>query len=155
MATEIERRSGPAGRQAVAGDEAAASQVALVLGALALAFFGRVLGQALVALFSPGFLPPMEAWYSGLLPYPILLPVQVAILALQVCISVDLYRGRGRFATPQRRLGIALRWFSAVYAAAMVVRCIVFGISIPVFFHWVLAAYLYVWGRFHARAGKR
>jgi len=124
---------------------------ALVLGGLALAFLGRVLGQVMVVLFSPEFLPPMEAWYSGLLPYPILLPIQIAILALQARISLDLYRGRGRFAVPHPRFGMALRWFSYVYFAAMVLRYVIFGTSIPVFFHWVVAAYLYVWSRFHTR----
>lgn len=121
----------------------------LVLALLALAFFARVLGQAVVAVFSPGFLPPMEAWYSGLLPYPLLLPIQIAILILQARISFDLYRGRGFFATPHPRFGVGLRWFSYVYFAAMVGRYFILGASIPVFFHWVLAAYLYVWSRFH------
>jgi hypothetical protein len=52
---------------------------AVVLWVLALLFFFRVLGQALVAVFDSGFLPPMKEWYSGLLPYPILLPIQVMI----------------------------------------------------------------------------
>lgn len=152
MAEEFERRSGPVDRRTVPGGRAVSARFALLLGALAIAFFGRVLGQAIVALFSPGFLPPMEAWYSGLIPYSILLPIQVAILTLQLRISLDLHRGRGRFATPHRRFGVGLCWFSYIYAVAMIARWIVFGISIPVFFHWVLAAYLYFWSRFHTRA---
>ncbi|MGH7804329.1 MAG: hypothetical protein ACREQJ_08265, partial [Candidatus Binatia bacterium] len=46
----------------------------ITLALLASAFFARVLGQVLVAFFSLGFLPPMEAWYSGLLPYPLTVP---------------------------------------------------------------------------------
>jgi len=45
------------------------------LGALTALFAARVLGQALVALLDFPLLPPMSAWYSGLLPYPILLRV--------------------------------------------------------------------------------
>ena len=41
-------------------------------------FFVRVLGQIEVLLLAPDWLPPMAAWYSGLLPYPILLPAQIA-----------------------------------------------------------------------------
>lgn len=40
----------------------------------------RVAGQALVAFSDVRFLPPMQAWYSGLMPYPYLLPSQRARL---------------------------------------------------------------------------
>jgi hypothetical protein len=50
---------------------------ALLLGSLALLFLLRVVGQILVAFLGVRFLPPLEDWYSGLLPYPILLPVQL------------------------------------------------------------------------------
>ena len=43
-------------------------------------FAARVLGQFEVLLISPDWLPGMEAWYSGLLPYYLLLPAQIAIL---------------------------------------------------------------------------
>jgi hypothetical protein len=65
---------------------------------LLLALFAlRVLGQALVAFFDVGFLPPMAAWYSGLLPYQYLLPSQIAIVALMAKIAVDFTRRRGFF----------------------------------------------------------
>ena len=54
----------------------------LLLGILSLTFAARILGQLLVAVFSVGFLPPMEAWYSGLIPYSALLPIQLVILAI-------------------------------------------------------------------------
>ena len=71
---------------------------AAILGILALSFFLRVLGQVLVGFFRVDFLPPMAEWYSGLIPYPVLLPIQLSILMLQAKISSDLYRGRGVFA---------------------------------------------------------
>ncbi len=46
---------------------------AVILGLLACAFLGRVLGQVTVVLLEPDWLPPMQDWYSGLLPYSILL----------------------------------------------------------------------------------
>jgi hypothetical protein len=48
-----------------------------VLWLLLALFVLRVLGQALVAFFNVGFLPPMPAWYSGLMPYEYLLPSQL------------------------------------------------------------------------------
>ena len=132
---------------------------ALVLGLLALVFLGRVLGQLVVAGFAPDFLPPMHEWYSGLIPYPMLLSIQIAMLMLQARISLDLYRGSGRFATPRPRFGVGVRWFSYVYFGAMVLRYGIsmsryperrwFGGTIPIVLHWVLAGYLYVWSRFH------
>ncbi len=134
---------------------------AVVLGVLAFAFLGRVVGQVVVGLFAPAWLPSMEEWYSGLLPYPILLPIQVVILGVQARISWDLWRGTGFFARRHPRLGVGLRRFSYVYFAVMVLRYVLtmallperrwLGGTIPIFFHWVLAAYLFVWSRNHSR----
>ncbi len=137
---------------------------AVVLGALAFAFFLRVLGQVLVAFFRVDFLPPMAAWYSGLLPYPVLLPSQCLILVVQAKISLDVWRDSGFFATRRPRAGKVLCWFSYVYFAGMVLRYVLtmslyperrwFTGAIPIFFHWVLAGYLFVLGRFQVRAGR-
>ena len=37
----------------------------------------------------------MQQWYSGLIPYALLLPIQVVILLLQWKISADVSRGAG------------------------------------------------------------
>ncbi len=134
---------------------------ALLLAGLASAFFLRVLGQLIVELFEPGFLPPNEEWYSGLIPYPILLPTQIVILGVQWAISRDLWRGKGRFATLRPRMGAWLCRLSVLYFALMLVRYIAvmilypeqrwFGGTIPIFFHWILAGYLFGYGRYHAR----
>jgi len=104
----------------------------------------------------------MSEWYSGLLPYPFLLPTQIIILVLQAWISRDLWRGTGRFAERWPRFGRGLRWFSIVYFAGMVLRYVLtvalvperrwLGGTIPIFFHWALAAYLWLWSRFHESA---
>lgn len=130
----------------------------LLLGALAFAFLLRVAGQLLVAIFHVDFLPPMPAWYSGLMPYPLLLPIQVLILIVQAKVSWDLWRGSGFFAARHPVAGRFLCWFSYVYFAVMVLRYVLtmsfyperrwLGGTIPIFFHWVLAAYLFVLGRF-------
>jgi hypothetical protein len=113
----------------------------------------------LVAFASVTFLPPMKEWYSGLMPYPYLLPTQFMIIFLFGKICVDLFRGYGFFAVARHRLGTWLRYFGTIYLIAMVIRYILrmslypaerwFGGSIPIFFHWVLAAYLLVWASFN------
>jgi hypothetical protein len=62
-------------------------------------FFLRVLGQALVAFFSVSWLPAMQQWFSGLIPYPVLLTIQIVMMVCMVKISMDIWLGTGRFAT--------------------------------------------------------
>jgi hypothetical protein len=95
---------------------------ALILGACTLLFIARVVGQWLVASFDVSWLPPMAHWYSGLLPYPILLPVQLAITLLMLYIVRDFGRGYGYFVLPHPRAGRYIRWFSYAYFLAMVLR---------------------------------
>ena len=135
---------------------------AVILGALGVAFCLRVSGQLLVASFQVEFLPPMSEWYSGLLPYPLLLPIQLLILVAQAKVSLDIWRGAGFFANRRPRAGRALCWFSGIYFVAMAIRYGVvmtlfperrwFGGTIPIVFHWVLAAYLFVLGRYQRGA---
>lgn len=136
--------------------------VAGLLWLLLFLFVLRVLGQLLVFLgMAPG-LPPMKEWYSGLVPYGPLLAAQVAIVAVYAKACLDVSRGRGYFAVPRPALGRGLLTFGSLYLAAMVLR---YGIrmtlhpearwtggAIPIFFHWVLAAFLLVLGRYHRRA---
>lgn len=112
-------------------------------------FVLRVSGQLLVALGWIGFLPPMEAWHSGLLPYPGLLLCQILILTLYTKVCIDFTRGRGYFVVPRRGLGGGLLIFGSLYFASMGVRHIIQGPSIPVYFHWVLAAFILAVGRYH------
>jgi hypothetical protein len=87
----------------------------VALGALAIMFLARVVGQMAVAAFGITFLPPMEEWYSGLLPYSVLLSAQAGILALQFEVSRELWIGRGPFARLRVRFGAGLKWFSMLY----------------------------------------
>jgi hypothetical protein len=134
----------------------------VLLSVLAFLFFLRVLGQALVAFAGVTVLPPMSEWYSGLLPYPLLLPAQIAILTVQAWIALEFARGQGVLVTPRPRVGRILIVLSVVYFAAMVLRYAItmawyperrwLGTgTIPIVFHWVLAAYLFTLGRHHAR----
>lgn len=124
---------------------------AIALWVCATLFALRVLGQALVAFTDAAFLPPMAAWYSGLIPYPLLLPIQLVILALQIRLGMDFWRGAGFFVVPRPRMGRILRWLSVVYFGAMLLRYLITGtLIIRILFHWVLAANLFVLGHFHA-----
>lgn len=119
-------------------------------------FFARVVGQLEVLLLAPDWLPPMYAWYSGLLPYPLLLPLQIALLMLM---SIAAFRERtGRQAGGAKpRTAKLLRLLAGVYFLIMAIRlCIVIRVfgsdyylhgAIPVAFHWVLALFLLVWTR--------
>ncbi len=95
---------------------------AVVLGILALAFLARVLGQIVVGLFAPSFLPPWQEWESGLLPYPILLLSQLFILAFQLEVSRQLWRGNGPLTVPRPAVARWLKWFSLVYFLSMAAR---------------------------------
>jgi hypothetical protein len=124
----------------------------IALAALTALFAARVTGQALVAFLGVSWLPPMAAWYSGLLSYPILLPLQVIILATQLAIDVGVWRGHPKIVGPYPRLGQGIERLSCAYALAMALRALITRTHpIPIVFHWVLAAYLFVVGRFWAR----
>lgn len=134
------------------------------LWALLLLFVLRVVGQMLVAFGSVGFLPPMAQWYSGLLPYPLLLPAQLGIIALMLKICVDYTRGRGLFVVPHRFFAGPWLVFGWLYLAVMVVRWPVqvalrpeshwYDGTIPVVAHWGLAAFVILVGRDHRRRLK-
>jgi hypothetical protein len=138
---------------------------AFVLWLLTFLFFLRVLGQFLVAFFDVSFLPPMEQWYSGLIPYPILLFTQILILIFQVKVCTDFSRRRGFFVISRKRMGHFLRWFSYLYFASMALRYVAtmalfperrrFGGTIPIVFHFVLAGFLFAFGHFHSREDVR
>ena len=120
----------------------------------------RVLGQVLVVWRAPRWLPANEHWYSGLMPYRYLLPSQLALLAVMVVITLDVYRDRGLFAagwwTEAAPYLAILSW---LYFAAMVVR---YGLTmwlrtelrwfrrtIPIWFHMVLAVALWAFADYH------
>lgn len=115
-------------------------------------FLLRVLGQVYVGLYTPSWLPPWSEWYSGLLPYPWLLPAQVLLLMWMTVISSDNTRAAGRFCVESDRMRRRLRWIAAVYAAVMALRyALTMALApemrwlhgtIPIAFHFVLAGYI-------------
>jgi hypothetical protein len=121
---------------------------------------GRVVGQLVVAIRAPRWLPPMERWQSGLVPYPFLVATQAVVLALMVWISTDFSQAAGFWVEPRARyLGLAALWWSYLYFAAMAARYGIrmarrpderwLGGTIPIIFHSVLAAFQWTFGMFH------
>lgn len=120
-------------------------------------FVMRVAGQVLVALRPRVWLPPMWQW--NLIPYPILLPIQLVFIAVMIWINMSFSSNTGISTTKTPDMGYFLITFSAVYAMAMAIRYVVrmrrrpdqrwFGGTIPIVFHFVLASYLYVLGSFY------
>jgi hypothetical protein len=101
----------------------------------------------------------MHQWYSGLLAYRYLLPVQIVIIIVYAKVCLSFTRGQGFLVAPRRRLGRILLLFGWLYFACMLVRYAVTmavyperrwtGGSIPIFFHLVLSAFILVLGRYH------
>lgn len=127
---------------------------AALLWLLLLLFVLRVAGQLVVALRPPAWLPEMKQWYSGLIPYPVLLPIQLVFIAVMARIATDVGRSAGRFAEPGPAWGRGIVAFGILYAAAMGVRYLRWRRTpperrrawIPIVFHVVLAAFLLVYG---------
>jgi hypothetical protein len=124
-------------------------------------FVLRVAGQAMVAFWGVTWLPPMERWYSGLMPYPLLLPAQIAIVVLMAKICSDFTRRRGFFVQPHRFFAGPWLWFGWIYLAAMLLRLPLQlhlkpdGPLIPIPFHWVLACFVIAVGSWHRRRLRR
>lgn len=138
-------------------DELGPRTTAWYLLLFSLLFVLRVAGQVFVALRAPAWLPPMGEW--NLMPYRLLLPIQLGFVAVLVVIVTGLASRDGPLAEQHRSLGVFLIGLGAVYAASMVVRYAVrmwrrpgerwFGGAIPIVFHVVLAAFLLTWGSYH------
>lgn len=117
-----------------------------------LLFLVRVAGQLLVWRRPPAWLPPMREW--NLVPYPVLLPIQLAFLAAMTAIAATLER-----VDPRPSFGRFLITLAILYSATMAVRYAVrmwrrpdarwFGGAIPIVFHLVLAAFVLTWGSYH------
>jgi hypothetical protein len=127
-------------------------------------FAARVIGQLETVLVAPAWLPDMDAWYSGLLAYSLLLPAQILILMIMAVTAWNRRIRNGSFARRRPLAAGALRIFAAVYLVVMTVRLAVNinsnGVdfwregAIPVAFHWVLALFLLVAGRPPAENGQ-
>lgn len=101
-------------------------------------------------------LPSFEAWQSGAVPYSLLLGVQVVIVGCCLRIVWRLFKGQAR---PETKIGRIWLSLAGMYFLVMGIRLIVgfavapdhfwFGATLPTMFHFVLAAFVLVYGRFH------
>ncbi len=138
-------------------------RTSLILAGLLALFALRVVGQVLVAFFHVSWLPPMQEWYSGLIPYPALLVCQIAIMLLLGTIVTDLASGDGYFSHPNKIAGRWLLGTGTIYFIGMLLRYAIrmllipearwFGGTIPIFFHCALASCVLALGWYHSRTG--
>ena len=129
---------------------------AICLAILETLFLGRVLGQILAERAAPSWLPAVEHWDSGLLPYPVLLPAQILILMFMSLVTYDTFRRNGLWYVRKYRTKRILRRVAYLYMAAMALRYVLtmallpelrwFGQTIPIAFHFVLASYILILG---------
>ena len=133
---------------------------ALILVILTMFFAVRVVGQLVTLFFPVKFLPPFDRWYSGVIPYPLLFPIQLMLLALMLKIAWDVYQGKGYFTARGPRMARILKVLSYAYALIMIGRYALmmilhpelrwFTATTPIWFHFVLAAFLYMLGSYYA-----
>jgi hypothetical protein len=129
-----------------------------LLGTFTVLFILRVLGQVLVGIHEVAFLPLFERWQSGLLPYPLLLLAQIALIMIMLRIVRDFARGDGYFVDLSPRTGTILKVLGCIYFLSMVVRYAAtmvlhpelrwFTGTLPIWFHMILAAFVFTLGQY-------
>ena len=129
---------------------------AWILSILAGLFAFRVTAQLIQVWHPVAYLPSFETWQSGAFPYPLLLSSQVAIAMLCLRIVWRMFRGA---VLPVKKKGTIFLYLGGLYLAVMGIRLVVgltvapnhfwFGAKLPTVFHFVLAAFLLAYGRFH------
>jgi len=129
---------------------------AICLTILQTLFLGRVLGQIVAELAAAPWLPSVEHWQSGLLPYPVLLTAQILILMFMSLVTYDAFRRNGIWHVQKQKTKTILRRVAYLYMAAMALRYVLtmalvpdlrwFGHTIPITFHFVLASYILTLG---------
>ncbi|NNE85585.1 MAG: hypothetical protein HKN28_16600 [Alphaproteobacteria bacterium] len=126
------------------------------------AFVLRVLAQLVQFYSDAAWLPPFSAWAAGGLPYPVLIGLQIIIIA----VAVDAIRKLARGALPaQRKWAYFLFGAGAVYFIIMALRLVAgltilsevpwFAATLPAIFHLVLASFLLVIGHYHWSRSKK
>lgn len=129
------------------------SALLIVLAAL---FTLRVAGQALQRWYPLSSLPPFQSFQGSHLPYSILFPAQLLIIALMMRISLRIESG---VMLPNPRVGGVLLWAGGAYLAFALGRLGVgvcwlaappwFRAWISDVFHLVLAGYVLTLGAWH------
>lgn len=120
-------------------------------------FVFRVSAQLVQAIYPVSFLPSYEAWHSSTLPYPILVFLQLAIIAFYGRIIWRLHTNTLQLS---KKSGLVYLGLGGIYFAVMVFRLAVgysfaashpwLGAHLPAIFHLVLASFLLIVGFFHS-----
>ena len=122
-------------------------------------FVLRVAGQVVAYLAAPAWLPPHRRWYSGVMPYRLLFPAQLLFVAVMAPVSWAVTVGSATLDGPSRA-GVWVVALGVVYALGMTWRAASWlalpperrGVVIPIVFHFVLAAWVLVYGAWLSRA---
>jgi hypothetical protein len=120
-------------------------------------FFIRILTQIFVGIYSPAFLPKMDLWYSGVMPYPYLLTYQMFMYTCMVIFNFCFFMRKGPlFIFLNDSTYKYFICFGVIYFCLMIFRFIRLKIkwpdikwprgSIPVLFHFVLSSYIILIG---------
>lgn len=131
-----------------------------ILIALTALFAVRVIAQVGSMFFSVDWIPAFDRWSSGLIPYPLLLVSQLLILASMIagCCS------KGRWHPADTTIWVS-KQLAGLYFLIMCLRLVVsisgvssspwWQMTLPAFFHLVLASYLYCIAEFHKNLSSR
>ena len=125
-------------------------------------FSCRVIAQFSLTITEVPFLPPFEAWYSGAVPYPQLLALQLLTIIVMGWVAWRFHRAQ---VVAKWSMGIVLLLLGSLYFSVMVIRLLVgfadlsvavwFHRPIPSFFHLVLASFILLAGHFHLTQADR
>lgn len=131
----------------------------LLLALIAL-FLLRVAAQLIQAVHAVPWLPSFAAWHGAVLPYPLLVGLQLVIIIVLAWLA---WRVRTDAISPARWKYRACFTFGGVYFAFMAVRLVGgltvlaghswFAKSLPAAFHLVLAAFILLLGHYIYRRG--
>ena len=129
-----------------------------ILLAILILFIGRVVAQLMQLLHPVSFLPSFEIWQSGALPYPVLLMLQIIIIALMLAATVKFFRGT---IVVQPTKGRIYFFLGSLYFVFMLIRFIAgftvahdgswFDAPFPSFFHMMLALFVIIIGLYHKK----
>ena len=125
-------------------------------------FFVRVFLQITQFFFNVDFLPSFGTWQSGVLPYGILIVLQLIILGLSLWTIFNFKKGGPK---PIRSKGKAYLIIGVAYALIMIYR-LVAGMTfakdhywldarLPTIFHLILASIVITLGAYHFRFGQK
>lgn len=118
-------------------------------------FVFRTLAQLVQSVYPVPFLPPFGAWHGAVMPYPLLVIIQVVII---VALTIILWRVRSDAIVPSQWKYRVCFILGGIYFSFMAFRLFAgltflsdhpwYSRSLPAFFHVVLASFILLLGRY-------